>query len=202
LFPAIVQPLFSNSNYTKYFDASNLRNRLNRTSDYRFAFAQFNLKFLRLFNSNASHLVLDTRINHLPAILRNLVDMFALSAVRFSLYANVMPQQLASNSRLQFKIVLNQCHLCNQKIDAKLRHSLLVYFYSVFELFKYLCLRAYSRLLGRSRGGGKLAFVKIVNKHLRRMSCENNLKMNGAVYRKQIDDMIEQQALKFFNVEI
>lgn len=46
-------------NYEKYFIEGNLLNRLNHTGDYVMAFAQFNLKFLRLFDQNSSRVVID-----------------------------------------------------------------------------------------------------------------------------------------------
>lgn len=46
-------------NYTKYFNTDNLHNRLNLITDYKHAFVQFNLRFLRLFDTNSSSFVID-----------------------------------------------------------------------------------------------------------------------------------------------
>ena len=82
-------------NYDKYFDSSSsLNNRFNATNDYRNAFLTFNAKFLRLFCMNLSPLVIDTRVNSVPAILRNIVDLFAISSVRFMIMWRQMPQQV------------------------------------------------------------------------------------------------------------
>ncbi len=146
--------------------------------------------------------MIDSRVNHLQAILRNFVDMFALSAVRFCLYIKVMPNQILTNINKQMKIVINQCHLCNHKIDSKLRDILLHYFYSVFDLFKYLCLKAYFILLKHFRGNNNFHFLKIVTSRLRRMNFENNIRVNKSAYLAQIDIMIDQQIIKFLNVDI
>lgn len=46
-------------NYTKYFNNMNIHSRLNIYNDYKYPFAQFNMRFLRLFDTNSSSLVID-----------------------------------------------------------------------------------------------------------------------------------------------
>ena len=82
-------------NYDKYFESQDsLNKRFNSTNNYRNAIVSYNLRFLRLFTMNLTPLVLDTRINSVPAVLGNLLDMFALSAVRFLVMSKQMPQQV------------------------------------------------------------------------------------------------------------
>lgn len=82
-------------NYDKYFDSQDsLNKRFNSSNNYRNAIVTYNLRFLRLFTLNLTPLVLDTRINSVPAVLGNFLDMFALSAVRFLIVFKQMPQQV------------------------------------------------------------------------------------------------------------
>ena len=137
-------------------------------------------------------------VNNLQAILRNFVDFFALSAVRFSLYTKVMPPELLADDKLRIKIVMNLCHFCNKKIGSQLKNEVHQYFYSTFDLFKYMCLRTYSKLLGKYKVVGNFKFLKLVDNYLSHMDLERCLlRSNQKVYAKQINQMIDQQVVKF-----
>lgn len=85
-------------NYEKYFESStSLKTRFYITNDYRNAFVSFNSRFLRIFAMNLLPIVIDSRVNTIPAILRNYTNMFYISAVRFLILSENMPQQVTKN---------------------------------------------------------------------------------------------------------
>ena len=187
-------------NYEKYFDLNNMKTRLNSSNDYRFAFVTFNLKFSRLFNLNTNSLVFDSRINSIQAILRNFIDCFSLSSIRFYLLYNLMPSQIRNDLNLQFKLIANLCYLSDNKINFNLRNQLLEFFYSTFTLFKYLCFNVYILLLERLN---LKLFKRLINflkkkiSNLNFLNCFKSIKSD--VDLTQIDDLIKHQISKFNN---
>ncbi len=193
-------------NYDKYFESENLKNRLNSSNDYKhMAFLSFNLKFTRLFSLNLGSLVLDNRrINNLQAILRNFVDFFALSCIRFILMydSGIIPSQIIQNAHFQLKIILNLCHYSNNRISAHLRSELLIYFYSIYSLFQFLCLRTYALVIGKFKLKRHAHLLKIINVSLKKLNFLRCIKFNADVYFSQLVSLIDQQIEKFYKCKI
>ena len=135
-------------NYSKYFN-TDLANRISRNFIKKNSFYEFNLKYLRLFNNlfNIS-LLINLRVNRIQAVIRNLIDIFALSAIRFQLLfkINAMPNEIMNDIRLQIKIILNQCYLGNHKIKSSLRDLIYDSFTSSFLLLKFICLSVFTKV--------------------------------------------------------
>ena len=143
-----------------------------------------------------------SRINNLQAIMRNFIDFFALSAVRFCLYTKVMPNQILNNPKLQMRIVLNQCYLCEQKLNFNLRQNIQQYFYSTFDLLKYICFKVFSTLVNHYQPKQHFQFLRLTRKYLRLMNFINGIRNNQVTYFGQLNILIEQQISKFFNVKL
>ena len=187
-------------NYEKYFENSNsLTSRLNSNIDYKYAFIMFNSKFLRLFSSNVSIMVIDGETNSLQGILRNFADLFALSAIRFCILYKFMPSQLINNTKLQIKIILNLCYWLNNKIGSKLKHSIQAFFYSSFSLFKFICLRIYVLIFLKFNLNKFNKLIRLINVHLKKLNFIRCIKLNSDLYFIQLCKLIDQQILKFFN---
>jgi hypothetical protein len=194
-------------NYDKYFEeTANIKNRLNAINDYKnMAFLTFNLKFLRLYSLNLSGLVLDNRhVNNLQAILRNFVDFFALSCIRFFLMydARAIPSQVSRNAHFQLKIIVNLCYYSNNKISVSLRNELLIYFYSTFAMFKFLCLRTYSCLIKHFKLTKHARLLKLIDVNLKKLNFSRCVKFNADVYFAQLATLIDQQIEKFLKCKI
>ncbi|CAF0825356.1 unnamed protein product [Brachionus calyciflorus] len=187
-------------NYEKYFDDSNsLSSRLNSNIDYKYAFIMFNLKFLRLFSSNASIMVIDADTNSLQGIIRNFVDFFSLSSIRFCVLSKLMPSQMITNTKLQIKLILNLCYWLNNKISTKLKVSIEKYFYSSFSLFKFLCLRCYVLIFTRFNIKKFNGLIKLLNVHLKKLNFIRCIKSDGEIYLFQLSQLIQQQIVKFYS---
>jgi hypothetical protein len=196
-------------NYDKYFDDSaSLKNRLNCSDAVQTAFIQFNLRFQRLFTVNISNILIDIKVNSLQAFLRNCVDLFALSVIRFLVLYKIMPNQLVKNAKLQLKLVLNLCYWLNNRISFSLVKRLLSYFYTCLSLFKYLCLKTYEYLIERIKVNGTCAgknhvgFLKIIKKVLEKLCFKRCLKVNSDYFYVQINQLIEEQCEKFTKCKI
>ena len=186
-------------NYEKYYVSNkSSQNRINYANNYQFAYSSFNLKFLRLFNMNVSNLILDTRINSIQAILRNYVDVFAVTVIRFTILHQQMPSQIVANVALQFKIVLNPCYLFDNKISPNLKHILIDYFYSSLSLAKFICLQVYSILLPEVNKTKFNKLIKVINFKLKKIDFVNCIKFNRQFYLDQLNQIIGQQIEKFF----
>ena len=191
-------------NYDKYFDdPTSLKNRINCSNSIQVPFIQFNLKFLRLFTVNISNLLIDLRVNSVQAILRNFVDLFALSVIRFFLLYNTMPKQLTKNPKLQLKLMLNLCYWLNNRISFHLTQHLLQHFYTCLSLLKFLCLKTYSYLIRILKINNKSALkkhsdiLKLVNKSMEKLSFQRCIKHKSEHYFAQINKLIEEQLEKF-----
>lgn len=192
-------------NYDKYFDTTNLKNRINTTNHFRYPFIQFNLKFLRLFTVNISNLIIDHRTNSVQAILRNFVDLFSLSAIRFFILYKTMPQQLVNNPKLQVKLILNLCYWVNNRIGFGLGRQLLHYFYSIFSLLKFLCFTTYLNLIERvelngvKKHSGLFNLIKI---NLKKLNFSRCIKADAEFIYIQLTELIEQQSDKFKQCQV
>lgn len=186
-------------NYEKYFNTESINSRLNSNLDYKYAFIMFNMKFLRLFASNVSVLVLDYELNSFQAIMRNFVDFFALSAIRFCLLTKLMPVQFWQNFKLQIKLVLNLCYWLNNRIDARLKQFMLKYFYSSFSLFKFLCLRTYLLILLQFNSPRLAHLIRLINVNLKKLNFIRCIKFDCEIYFLQLIELIQQQFIKFSN---
>ena len=190
-------------NYDKYFDESSLKNRLNLTSDYRYPFIFFNIKFLRLFAYNAgSIIVTNSSTNSLQAIIRNFVDFFALSSIRFFILFKLMPLDLVQNHKLQIKLFNNLCYHLNNRLPKKLRDEFLIYFYSTLNLIKFVCFRTYSILLAKFNQSRHNRLLKLINRNLIKLDFIRCIKSNQNEYFSQINTLIEQQVVKFYNCKL
>ena len=196
-------------NYDKYFDDSaSLKNRLNSSDAVQTAFIQFNLRFQRLFTVNISNILIDIKVNSVQAFLRNCVDLFALSVIRFMLLYKIMPNQLTKNTKLQLKLILNLCYWLNNRISYGLMQRLLNYFYTCLSLLKYLCLKTYEYLIeninvnGTSASKKHAGFLKVIKKVIEKLSFKRCLKFNCDHFCIQIDKLIEEQCEKFTQCKI
>lgn len=194
-------------NYEKYFVCqTSLYNRLNKTNDYRNPFITFNCKFLRLFSGNLVDLVIDARLNSLSAILRNAVDIFALSVIRFMIMWKQMPEQLRNNVKLQKKLIINLCYFFNNKIKNKNIDNMLgKYFYSNFSLLKFFCFRTYCLLFVHfSRSFPQHnRLLNLLNANLKKFNFERCIKVkNSVIFSNQLIQLIEQQTNKFYNCKL
>lgn len=187
-------------NYEKYFENSNsLTSRLNSNIDYKFGFIMFNSKFLRLFSSSVSIMVIDSETNSLQGILRNFADFFALSAIRFCVLHKFMPSQLKNNTKLQIRIILNVCYWLNNKIYSRLKKNIQVYFYSSFSLIKFFCLRIFVLIFLKFKFNKFNNLIKLINIHLKKLNFIRCIKLNADVYFLQLCQLIDQQIFKFFS---
>lgn len=186
-------------NYDKYFDLENMKTRLNYSNDYRFPFATFNLKFLRLFNNSTNSLIFDNKINSLNAIICNFIDCFALSSVRFSLLYKLMPIQLITNVDLQLKLINNLCYFSLTKIDSNLRIELNEHFYSTLNLLKYICFNVYFVILKKMNNKIYKPLLNLINLKIRKINFSNCFKNSIDIDKNQIDYFLKLQTLKFLN---
>ncbi len=184
-------------NYDKYFDLKSMRKRLNTSNDYRFAYETFSLKFLRLFSLNFNSIIFENRINSFQAVLRNLVNCFGLSCIRFFIFSfyKLMPQQLVSNKSLQIKLIQNLCFWLEKNLTHHMRQELSEYFHSSLGLFQYLCFSTYLIILENKN---QKALTKLLNGKLKSLKFLDCIKLkNAKTALDQIDCLIKQQTLKF-----
>ena len=198
-------------NYDKYFNeaaasVSSIKTRLSYTNDYRQPFCMLNKKFLRLFDYNLTALAISARTNSMQAVLRNFVDFFALSAIRFCLLFGTMPRELTASTRLQMRLIGNLCYHLNNVMSPSLRRELLAYFYSTLSLSRFLCLSAYVKLIGELRATRHHALRRLMQVHLRKLQFERCVraasKQRRRAYFGQLDKLVEQQCAKFYNCQL
>jgi hypothetical protein len=185
-------------NYEKYFNSADLRKRLNVAHGSKLPFLSTNLKMLRLFKYNVLIVLIDAKVNSIQAILRNFVDFFALSAIRFMVLLDATPNQLQKKAQLQFKIILNLCHWLNFKLDKNLCVFLHKLFFSTFLLIKYICLTVYSKLIKTSKSTTKRSkLLKIIASSSDKINFVACFKYNQEFYMTQLHQIIDQQLEKF-----
>lgn len=194
-------------NYEKYFEAGSFRSRINNLNvDSRCnSLLAFNLKFLRLYGLNLTSLMMDgVRVNNLQAIIRKFVDFFALSALRFFAMSdmNLMPDLISQNVTQQLRIILNLCHFSTRRLSVKLKQDLSDYFYSVFSLFKFLCLKTYSILIVHFRRKRQFHLLRVITASLRKLHFIRCIKFNSTEYYIELVALIYQQLDKFYQCRL
>jgi hypothetical protein len=184
-------------NYEKYFN-TDMKTRISviKTSS-KHSYLNFNLKFLRIFNTVSSNLLLTTKINSIQAVLRNIIDFFALSAIRFVIMFKYSPQEVKENIGLQIRLVLNLSYLLNKKLnffDKKIFQDL---FLCTLSLFKFISLNVYIRIFSfKSKcchHNLKLVFMKILDKQ----NFVNSIRFNKKHVCNQLITSIDKQLEKF-----
>jgi len=183
-------------NYEKYFEAD-MEGRINNKNETKHALAALSLKLLKLFDTSSSILLLSTRINRFQAIIRNIIDFFTLSAIRFVVTYEHIPESVAHNLSLIIKVIFNLCVHLNKKIGFYLKSVICEHYCDSFSLFKYICLYVYVRILKYSGEKRHVKLTKILEKILTSFFFVNTMREQENAMQSQIDFVINQQLEKF-----
>jgi hypothetical protein len=186
-------------NYEKYFNSDmNTRISVTKTSS-KHSYLNFNLKFSRIFNTLCSNLLLTTKINSIQAVLRNITDFFALSAIRFVLMFKHGPQELKQYIYLQSRMVMNLSYLLNKKLSFFDKKIILDFFLCPLNLFKFISLNVYVRIFSFKSESCHLKLKNVFVRILTKQNFIDSIKSDRATVFKELNILIDRQLEKFKN---
>lgn len=189
-------------NYDKYF-GTDLSTRISKFNKTKHSFYSFNLKLMRLFDLTVSNLILSLNVNRLQAIIRNIVDILALSCIRYQLIYHTMPKSIQTNVTLQLKLINNLCFYLNNKLNKqKLIQELDEYFYNKLYLIKFLCYKTYSIIFKHFNQNKYSRLIFKLNKLLVKLfdggdDFKQVIKCYSNIIELELNELIEQQIRKF-----
>ena len=191
-------------NFDKYFN-TDLTDRISRNWIKKNGFYEFNLKFLRLFdNIFNTELLINFRINRIQAVIRNLIDMFALSSIRFQVLLQIkaIPDEIINDISLQIKLIFNLCYLGNNKVKKQLRDFIYESFSSLYLLLKFLCLNVFINTLKFNNKNNCKKLCRVLQKLLNKLDFIKSIRLyNANDVILQLNFLIDQQLEKFKNCQ-
>lgn len=186
-------------NFDKYFN-TDLTDRICKSYVKKNSFYEFNLKYLRLFNNIFNmKLLITLKINRIQAVVRNLIDIFALSSIRLHLLLDIkaIPDEIMNDVSLQIKLILNLCYLGNYKIKSKLRDLVYDSFTSSYLLLKFICLNVFIKIF-RFNKTSCFKLCRVLEKLLNKLNFIKCIRLfNASDVILQLNCVIDQQLEKF-----
>jgi hypothetical protein len=192
-------------NFDKYFN-TDLTQRISKNSVKKNGFYEFDLKFLRLFDNIFNiNLLINLRVNRIQAVIRNLIDIFALSSIRFQVLLKIkaVPDEIVNDISLQIKLIFNICYLGNKKIKNKLKDLISDSFTSLYLLLKFLCLSVFIKTLKLNNNSKFKKLCGVLEKLLNKLNFIRSIRLyNPNDVILQLHFVIDQQLKKFKNCHL